>query len=208
MTGVRIIVVEDDLGLRDDLAWLLASRGFEVAGAFSSAEDALEGLDTAQPPRIALVDLGLPGASGVELIRRLRLLVPSLDSVVLTAFGDDDHVFDALRGGAAGYLLKSATSDEIAESLQEVLQGGAPMSPTIARKVVRSFGVSAPSPLSKRETEVLELLVKGASYPEIGRALGIALGTVQEHIKNVYRKLEVASKAEAAVEAVRRNLLP
>ena len=128
----------------------------------------------------------------------------------LSALADDDHLFEALRRGACGYLLKSSSPDEIAAGVYDALAGGAPMSPAIARRVVGSFGRTAPeqtSPLTPRETEVLELLVKGASYPQIGTALGIAIGTVQEHIKKIYRKLEVATKAEAAVEAVRRQLV-
>jgi DNA-binding NarL/FixJ family response regulator len=209
LSDVPIIVVEDDPEFRDGLLHLLGRRGFHVVGAFESAESAVEALNEGVEPRLALVDLGLPGASGRAFVRELRALKPDVDAVVLTSFDDDDNVFEALRAGASGYLLKTSRPDEIAAALQEVLAGGAPMSPAIARRVVRSFSPQAAvvSPLTNRETEVLNLLVKGVSYPQIGEVLGISTNTVREHIKKTYRKLEVASKAEAAVEATRRGLL-
>lgn len=207
MTGSPLIVVEDDLGFRDDLVWVLRARGLEVAGAFDLMSAARDAVTAGLEVGLALVDLGLPDGSGLEFVRWLRLQATPPEIVVLTSLSDDDHLFEALRSGACGYLLKSSSPDEIVAAVHDALAGGAPMSPEIARRVVRSFGHESPSPLTPRETEVLALLVKGASYPQVGRTLGIAIGTVQQHIKNIYRKLEVATKAEAAVEAVRRNLL-
>lgn len=209
MSDTPLLIVEDDPEFRDGLVHLLRKRGFEVLGDFGSTEAALAALQGSLQPRLALVDLGLPGASGRTFIQSLRALRPDADALVLTSFDDDDNLFEALRAGACGYLLKTSSGDEIAAGLRDVLAGGSPMSPAIARRVVRSFSppAPAPSPLTSRETEVLDLLVKGVSYPQIGAVLGISTNTVREHIKNTYRKLEVASKAEAAVEAVRRGLL-
>jgi DNA-binding CsgD family transcriptional regulator len=124
---------------------------------------------------------------------------------VLTSFDDNDRLFEALRAGATGYLLKDAAEREVVSSIREVVAGGAPMTPSIARRVVGELRRAPPSadPLTRREREVLELLVKGATYEMIGKALGVATGTVQAHIKSIYRKLEVSTKSEATLEAVR-----
>jgi DNA-binding NarL/FixJ family response regulator len=129
--------------------------------------------------------------------------------LVVTVFGDSAHVFDAVRCGASGYLLKDASPAEMLAAIHDVLRGGSPMSPGIARRVVEEFRNMAgqADPLSGRERDVLQLLVKGATYDMIGGALGLATGTIQSHIKNIYRKLEVCTKAEAAVEAVRRGIV-
>lgn len=207
MMNSPLMVVEDDLGFRDDLVWMLRAKGLQVAGVFDLMSDARTAIERGLEVRLALVDLGLPDGSGLDLVRWLRQRATPPEVVVLTALSDDEHLFEALRRGACGYLLKSTSADGIAAGVCDALRGGAPMSPAIARRVVGSFGRDAATPLTPRETEVLELLVKGASYPQIGVTLGIAIGTVQEHIKKIYRKLEVATKAEAAVEAVRRRLV-
>jgi len=207
MKSSRLIVVEDDLGYRDDLVWVLRAKGLKVVGAFDLMSEARQAIEQGLVAQLALVDLGLPDGSGLELVQWLRQHPTSPDVVVLTALGDDEHLFEALRRGACGYLLKSSSPDEIGAGVFDALAGGAPMSPAIARRVVRSFGRQGPSPLTPRETQVLDLLVKGSSYPQIGVSLGIAFGTVQEHIKNIYRKLAVTSRTRAIHEARSLGLL-
>ncbi len=174
--------------------------------SLASANRALEagGLD------VALVDLGLPDGNGAELFSKIRALNPGAGIVAFTVFDDAPRVFATLRAGARGYLLKSTPLDELPGALAEVAEGGAPLSPTIARMVLDAFAPSTPAkppPLSPREREILGLLALGHTYPDVGRALGIRLGTVQGHVKALYEKLRVASKAEAAVEALKLGLV-
>lgn len=208
---VRLLLVEDDAEVRDNLRYLLhAWPGLEVMGAFPAAGLALAAVANGLASDAALVDLGLPDMPGQELIRRLKQARPELDVIVLTVFDDDRNLFAALSAGATGYLLKDTPPPELARGIFEVVDGGAPMSPSIARRVVAELSSRPsppPSPLTPRETEVLELLVKGSTYAMIGAGLGIATSTVQAHIKAIYRKLECSTKAEAAAEAYKRGLM-
>lgn len=208
---VRVLLVEDDADVTNDLARLIERRAdLELASAFGAAEPALEAVTAGLLADVALVDLGLPGMPGHELIRKLKALRPRLEIVVLTVFEDDDSLYGALRAGASGYLLKDAEPDELANAVLQVHRGGAPMSPSIARRVLLEFRDPPPDPataLTAREAEVLELLTKGLSYPLIGKGLSISLSTVQSHIRAIYRKLEVCTKAEATAEAYKRGML-
>jgi DNA-binding NarL/FixJ family response regulator len=157
---------------------------------------------------VALVDLGLPGMSGQELISIAKTEWPHLELVVLTGFADDDSIYEVLRAGATGYLLKDAGPSAIADAIDEVCDGGAPMSPGIARRVLAGFHTHREDPasdLTLRERQVLDLLTRGASYPLIGQALGISTNTVQHHIRSIYRKLQVSTKSEATLVAIRRG---
>lgn len=208
---VRVLVVEDDESVRTDLTDIVTSRSeLSLAGAFRAAEPALAAVTGGLAVDVGLVDLGLPRMTGQELIRRLKAERPALEIVVLTIFSDDDSLYGALRAGAGGYLLKEASPVQLADAVLQVHAGGAPMSPSIARRVLREFrdttGV-AENPLTGRETDVLRLLARGASYPEIGTMLDISLSTVQFHIRGIYRKLEVDTKAEATAEAFRRGVI-
>ncbi len=210
-SAVRVLVVEDDQPVRDGVVQLVKERpDLTLSGAFDSAEPALAAVVDGLAVDVALVDLGLPRMPGRVLIRELRMAVPSIEVVVLTVFDDDDNLYGAIRAGASGYLLKDASPDELAEAVLQVHRGGAPMSPSIARRVL--LDLRAPEPgldpaLTVRERDVLELLTKGASYPEIGKMLSISLSTVQTHIRSIYRKLEVGTKAEATAIALRHGIV-
>lgn len=206
----KVLLVEDDRDVRESLRYLLAGSPLvELAAVFDAAEPALEAVQAGLRPDVGLFDLGLPGMTGQELIRKVKAIQPGLDIVVLTIFDDRENVFDALRAGASGYLLKDTPTDQLIEAILQISQGGSSMSPSIARRVIAQLWErpAAASPLTPREVDVLRLLVKGATYDLIGQALGITTGTVQAHIKAIYRKLEVSTKAEAAAEAFRRGIV-
>jgi DNA-binding NarL/FixJ family response regulator len=212
----RVLLVEDEPGIREALSTALAASGFQVIGAFGRGEEAARAaVDLG--PEVALVDLGLPGISGVETIRRLRRALPELPVLVLTVFESPEVIVEAIEAGAAGYLLKGTPLPEVLDGIRQVKDGLAPISPAVARHLldrVRARGRSravADAPevnLTQRESEVLSFLVGGHSYASIATALGIRPGTVHTHVKNVYRKLEVASKAEAVAVAIRQGLVP
>jgi DNA-binding NarL/FixJ family response regulator len=207
--SIAVLLVDDDPDVRSSLAYLLAGfPGLSVVGCFDSAESARAAVQAGLIGDVALVDLGLPGASGHALIRWLKVLLPACECIVLTVFEDADAVFEALRCGARGYLLKDSEPAAVAQAVADCRAGGAPMSPRVARRVVGAFEVSGGGPaLTSRELEVLTLLAKGLSYREIGEVLEIGTGTVQTYIKAIYRKLDVTSKAEAAIEAERLGLV-
>jgi DNA-binding NarL/FixJ family response regulator len=200
----RIAIVEDDAPTRANLERLIRSTpGFECVGAYSSGEAAIAGLNR-RPAEVVLMDINLPGMSGVECTRQLKSDLPRVEIVMLTVYDDSDRIFHALQMGAAGYLLKRASTDEIVEAIQSVLRGGAPMSSYIARKVVHSFrqpGMAKSSEgLSKRETEVLAYVARGYSNKEIADALGLSVETVRAYLKTTYTKLHVHSRTEAAMK--------
>jgi DNA-binding NarL/FixJ family response regulator len=209
---LRVAIVEDQARTRQGLAALLRSTpDLRVVGPFGDMESALAGLD-GDPADVVLLDIGLPGMSGIEGVRRLRRLRPSQAILMLTVYGDDDHVFEAICAGACGYLLKDTPPDRLVEAIRELGDGGAPMSPEVARKVVQTFQRVAPAKsageaLSPRESEVLRLLAEGHSYKTLASHLGLALDTVRFHVRNVYDKLHVHSKSEAVLKAVRSGLV-
>jgi DNA-binding NarL/FixJ family response regulator len=181
-----------------------------VVGEVGTAEKALALLAGGVDVDVALVDLRLPGMSGHELISIAKAQWPRVELVVLTGFADNQSIYEALRAGATGYLLKDAGPDEVASAIDEVCDGGAPMSPAIARRVLAGFHAHREGPepdLTDREREVLDLLTRGASYPQIGLGLGISTNTVQSHIRSIYRKLQVSTKSEATLVAIRRGYL-
>lgn len=206
-----VLLVEDQAGTRAALAEALRLDGLEVTGAYASGEEAVAALDGARA-EVALVDLGLPRLSGVEVIRAVRRRRPDIAVLVLTVFDDAPRVVEAIEAGAQGYLLKETAPADIAAAVTAVRDGHAPLSPEIAGHLLaRLRGGPAgarPAGLSDREVEVLTLLARGHAYADIARALGIHLSTVQSHVRNIYRKLEVSSKAEAAALAVRRGMVP
>lgn len=174
-----------------------------------TAESALVLLRQGLEVDVALVDLGLPGMSGQELISIAKAAWPRIELMVVTGFADDESIYEALRAGATGYLLKDAGPADIAAAIDEVAAGGAPMSPGIARRVLAGFHAHREGPeppdLTHRERQVLDLLARGASYPMIAQGLGISMNTVQSHIKAIYRKLQVSTKSEATLVAIRRG---
>ncbi len=208
---VRVLLVDDDLVIGNEIARMLdASPEVSVAGSFTTGETALEAIERGLEADVALVDLRLPGMSGLNLIRKLKSARPALEVVVLTMFEDDESLYGALRAGASGYLLKDAAPGELGDAVLQVFRGGAPMSPSIARRVLLEFREPPKMPessLTARERDVLELLTKGASYPLIAKCLAVSTSTVQTHIRAIYRKLEVSTKAEATAVAYRRGIV-
>jgi DNA-binding NarL/FixJ family response regulator len=202
----RIEIVEDNDVVRDGLQLLINSMSdHTVVGAYDCCEKAIKNLSHDQP-EVILMDLDLPGMSGIEGIHRIKKSNPEIHIIVLTVHEDSEMVFEALCAGASGYITKNANHARLLDAIDEVQSGGAPMSSQIARMVVDSFQRNHNSPLTSRETEVLELLAKGKSYSIIAEELFIHKETVKSHIKNIYFKLQVSSKAEA-LEFARKNRL-
>jgi DNA-binding NarL/FixJ family response regulator len=196
------MVVEDDPSVRGILTtWLEEADGFACTGVFPDVETAMPQI-TRSNPDVAVVDINLPGLSGVECVRRLKPLVPATQFVMLTVYEDSNHIFDALSAGATGYLQKTTSRETLIAALREVHAGGSPMSSNIARKVVQNLQQpklkAKPAPeLSKRENEVLVLLAQGYLYKEIAESLGIGLDTVNTYIRRIYEKLHVHSRSQA-----------
>jgi DNA-binding NarL/FixJ family response regulator len=205
---ITVSIVEDDRDTREHLATLLnGTATLRCLHTYATGEKALAGIPR-EPPSVALVDINLPGISGIECVARLKALVPGLPVLILTMYEENDLIFDALRAGANGYLLKSMPPEELIQALGDAQAGGAPMSMQIARKVVQYFHQPRPSGqelsgLSPREYEVLALLAKGRFYKEIASELGITLGTVRTHQQRIYEKLHVQSRTEATVKFLR-----
>ena len=212
MTQKRITVslVEDDAGTRQSLKAVLdASHTLSCLNAYPSGETALKEIP-ANPPEVVLMDINLPGMSGIECVAQLKPLVPKLQILMLTTYEDSKLIFDSLRSGASGYLLKNVPPQEVVQAVEQVSAGGSPMSMAIARKVVNYFqqlkqGKTEIDMLSKREQEILVLLAKGYLYKEIADQLGITAGTVRVHLHAVYEKLHVSSRTEAVVKYLGSN---
>jgi two-component system, NarL family, response regulator len=207
---MRLVIVEDDTLLLENLTLLLSGEeGITVSGAYRSAEDAIKGLKKASP-EVLLTDLGLPGMSGVELIKKAKEEMPTLEIMAHTVFEDRDKVFSAIKAGASGYILKGSSPREIIESIHALYKGGAPMSPKIARKVIFEFrdeNAEEDFLLTKREKEVVRLVEEGMSYKEISDKLTISVQTVHSHIKNTYKKLQAKDKIDAIAKARARGIL-
>jgi DNA-binding NarL/FixJ family response regulator len=204
-TSIRVCLVEDDARLRGLMArWLSQDPGLVVVGQYPNAETALTGLPQERPD-VALVDINLPGQSGIECVRQLKPRLPSTQFGMVTVYEDAEKIFQALTAGATGYLLKQTPRAELVAAIRELHRGGSPMSTTIARKVVQSFQAPAPAAapgpqLTERERQVLDRLVQGDLYKEITDTLGMSLGTLHTHIRNVYEKLHVHSRAQAVAK--------
>jgi DNA-binding NarL/FixJ family response regulator len=200
-----IALVEDDDEIRANLSYRITSQpAFRLVGAYADAESALAEIP-AQKPDVVLMDINLPGMDGVECVRRLKPRMSGTQFVMLTVYEDSNRLFKSLVAGASGYLLKRTTPSKLMEAIREAHQGGSPMTPQIARLVVRHFQqVSEPSgeikKLTAREKEVLEQLSKGFRYKEIVENLAISDGTLHSHIRNIYEKLHVHSRTEAVVK--------
>jgi DNA-binding NarL/FixJ family response regulator len=203
--SIAVSIIEDDAPAREILSdWIRRAQGFHCVSQFGNAEAALEKLP-ADRPEVVLVDINLPGLSGIECVRRLKPLLPGTQFVMVTVYEDADHIFNALAAGASGYLLKQTPREELLAALQEVHAGGSPMTSNIARKVVQSFQRPGPqldesASLSPREREVLDLLARGYLYKEIASKLGISVPTVNTYIRRIYEKLQVRSRAQAVAK--------
>jgi len=202
MQNLRIGIVEDNRDLRDALQKMVENTsGLTFVCAFSNAEDAIRSLPDCAAD-VVLMDIHLPVRSGIECTRRLKDLCPKLQVLILTVYEDTESIFDALKAGASGYLLKRSRPPEILAAIADVAGGGSPMSSQIARQVVASFQAPSPSldpvgePLSERETEVLGYLTKGYSGKEIAEKIHVSINTVKTHLKHIYQKLHVRSRSE------------
>ncbi|TKC61230.1 response regulator transcription factor [Pedobacter hiemivivus] len=205
MTNVSIVEdhIEFGLVLRDIIN---AIDGFNVRGIYNSAEDMLSKIYV-QPADIMLIDLRLPGMSGIELIMKLKVILPDAKLMVCSTHNDNDSIFEALRAGALGYLLKDSTTVQVQMAIKELRDGGSPMSPFIARKVVCAFHESVlkiDNGLSFREQEIIELLAQGTSNKEIADLLFISTGTVKTHVRNIYKKLHVTNRI-SAINKIKKN---
>jgi len=204
---ISVAIVEDDDEFREGLASLIdESAGFCCVGAYRDCEAALAQL-AQEKPDVMLMDIQLPGMSGIAGVERLKEMLPATNIIMLTIHKDDELVFSSLCAGATGYLVKTTKPAKIFEAIREVSEGGAPMSSNIARMIVGSFRRTTQSPLSPREREVLAELCKGHSYKMIADTLHVSEQTVNFHIKNIYQKLQVHSKSEAVVKALREKLV-
>lgn len=208
---ISVCLVEDNVGTRESLEDILTrAPGVEFLGSFSTGEVALEEMPRLKPA-VALVDINLPGMSGIACVARLKAVLPSLSVLMLTTHEESDLIFESLRAGATGYLLKNKAHTGLLDAIEQVHSGGAPMSMQIARKVVRYFQQPAPTgpaelnALTAREQEILALLATGRLYKEIGDHLGISLSTVRGHLHNVYAKLQVQSRTEAVLKYLGRT---
>ncbi len=205
-------IVEDDRRIREGLGTLIqGTEGYRCAFTFRSMEEALAHT-WKEVPDVALVDIGLPGMSGIEGLPLLRKKYPSVALLMLTVYEDDERIFQALCAGACGYLLKKTPPAKLLESLREVTHGGAPMSPEIARRVLGLFREIRPPErvtydLTPHELRLLKLLVEGHNYQSAAAELGVSFSTINFHMQNIYGKLQVHSKSEAVAKALRQRLV-
>ena len=210
--ALTALVIEDQRDIRDGLRVLInGTPGYRCAGAFGSMEDALARA-AADPPRVILLDIGLPGLSGLDGIPLLRARYPAAAILILTIYEDDDRIFRALCAGAAGYLLKKTPPARLLECLREVVDGGAPMSLEVARKVIALFRQFQPPDradynLTPHELRLLKLLSEGHNYKTASVKLGLSINTVSFHMRRIYEKLHVHSKSEAVAKALRSGIL-
>ncbi|MBA4067645.1 MAG: DNA-binding response regulator [Isosphaera sp.] len=210
---IAVWVVEDNRALRRSVAAAIdAGDGMACAGAFGSCEAALVALETAPVrPRVVLMDIGLPGMSGIEGIRRFRTAATGSDVVVLTVFEDEDKILEAITAGASGFLLKGSRLDEVTAAIRLAAEGGSPMTPRVARRVLGFFAAGPASRpdygLTEREWQILQLLAEGLAKKEIAGRLAISFHTVDMHLRHVYEKLHVTSATAAVAKAVREKLV-
>lgn len=208
---LKVAIVEDVRSLRDGLRMLIdGTPGFSCVGSYRTMEEALDKIG-ANLPDVVLADIGLPGMSGIEGVRLLKERHPSLTVLMLTVYEDDERIFDALCAGASGYLVKKTPPARLLESIREALEGGAPMSPEIASRVVSLFRQIRPPDkadyhLTPHELRLLKLLVEGHNYKTAAAELGVTFNTICFHIKQIYEKMQVHSKSEAVVKALRNRL--
>jgi DNA-binding NarL/FixJ family response regulator len=208
---ISVSIVEDSEQVRNTLTRLIdRADGFRCLSQYANAEAALEGLPKDRP-EVVLMDINLPGMNGVECVRQLKQVIPETQVMMLTAYEDTENIFNALAAGASGYMLKRTPREELLAAIQEVKQGGSPMTTHIARKVVQSFQKPAAAPppvesnLSTREQEVLDCLSQGFLYKEIAEKLGISYETVHTYIRRIYEKLQVRTRTEAVAKFLRRE---
>ena len=212
MSKIRVALFDDNDSLRDSITMLLAEiQDLILVGNFSHCLDVVENISDTQPD-VVIMDIDMPGINGIEGVKLIRKSYPNLQILMFTVFDDEEKVFAAIKAGAAGYILKNAEPGRLVQAIKEVYDGGAPMTPGIARKVLQQFQTILPEQkkdynLSPREKEVLSLLVEGHSYKMIAAKLNITYDTVRSHMKKIYEKLYVASMTEAVAKALNQKLI-
>ena len=212
MSGIKVVIFDDNNSLRDSIAMLLLDcDDFTLAGSYSHCLDAIEDIKKAKPD-VVIMDIDMPGMNGIEGVKLIRKNFPDLQILMLTVFDHEEKVFAAIKAGAGGYILKNVEPKNLLQAISEVYNGGAPMTPGIARKVLHQFQAILPEDekdyhLSIREKEVLDLLVNGLSYKMIADKLHITYDTVRAHMKKIYEKLHVASMTEAVAKAINQKLV-
>jgi DNA-binding NarL/FixJ family response regulator len=203
----RIVIVEDDQEIRNSFTLIVnSSQKFMVVNAYAKCEEAIEALNR-DKAEIILMDIELPGINGIQGTKIIRDKAPHTEVIMVSVYEDSELVFEALKAGASGYITKSANYMELLGALEEIVRGGAPMSSKIARMVIDNFHVNPNSPLTKRETEILQLISEGKTYTQISEELFISKETAKTHIKNIYSKLQVNSKSEAIAKATQERLI-
>ena len=209
---ISVGIIEDDPSIREGVSTLISTTpGFQCRHIFGSCEEAIAKM-TSAPPDVLLMDINLDGISGIEGTRVLKTRFPRMDVLMLTVYEENDKIFRSLCAGASGYLLKNTTPEELLKAIRETTMGGAPISASIARKVLSIFQTVAPPVLpevglTSREREILEHLVAGSNYKMIARDLFISIDTVGSHVKKIYQKLQVHSKSEAVAKALKHRLV-
>ncbi len=203
---IHIAIVEDDNEIRQTLTLIIdGSQGFSCKYAFPDGESAIASIPNL-PIDVVLMDIDLPGKSGIEVTRQLKKTCTDVDFIMLTVLSDDDSIFESLCVGASGYLLKDTNPADLLIHIKEVFDGGSPMSSQVARRIINSFRI-IDNPLSDRETEILKMLSKGMNYKEVATEIFLSPHTVKTHIKNIYSKLHVNSRAEAIYKAIKQKLI-
>ncbi len=212
MSSIKVVIFDDNDTLRDSIALLLGEmKDLTLVGSYSHCLDVVQNIKDTRPD-VVIMDIDMPGMNGIEGVKLIRKNCPSVQILMFTVFDDEEKVFAAIKSGAAGYILKNAEPGQLVQAIVEVYNGGAPMTPGIARKVLQQFQTFLPQEktdynLSNREKEVLALLVSGFSYKMISAKLDITYDTVRAHMKKIYEKLHVASMTEAVAKAINQNLL-
>jgi DNA-binding NarL/FixJ family response regulator len=207
---IKLLIYEDDKDMREGLGQFISGTGeFSVEGMFPNCDTVAIDLKEL-PADILLMDIDMPGVNGIEGVRIAKTARPSVSILMFTVFDDDKKIFDAICAGADGYILKTTVPEKIIEALRDVYNGGAPMTPSIARKVLQAFpkkNVQDSEPLTDKELEVLQQLVIGKSYKQIADALSIGIETVRTHIKHIYAKLHVRSMSQAVAKAINQKIV-
>ncbi len=208
--NINVVIIEDHKEFRESIAFILSStEGFNCTGKYSSVEEALEKMHTAD---VILLDINLPGMSGIDGIDKIKQIFPEVSIVILTVFEDDKNVFRSILAGADGYLLKKSAPIRIIQAIEDAYEGGSPMTPIIAKKAINLFKNHIPQSngkdnLSDREREILLLIVEGMSTEEISNRLFISFQTVRNHIRHIYQKLHVHSKSQAVAKAIKEGIM-
>ncbi len=205
---INIGIVEDNAYMRDGwTAFLDLEEDFNVVGSYGSCEEALESADL-QRIHLMIMDIGLPGMSGIEGVRHIRQQYPDIVIIMASVFDDDKHIFDALKAGAMGYLMKKVSPEELVDAVRDAWNGGSPITPNIARKVISTFHqAGGENELTEREHQILDKLATGVSYTAIGKEIYLSVDGVRYHIRNIYRKLQVHSRSEAIAKGISKRLI-